>query len=118
MCCAESTRVPSQSNTKRSNRLPIAFGVLRTGVERIQKPSQVDWKWSFHHGGLIGLRVAELDPGRVKEHPLESGARQRLIEREVAVLVVTRDGKAEVGELHTDLMCAASQQFRFEECIP
>src|SRR5262245_17805631 len=118
MCCAESTRVPSQSNTNRSNRLPIAYRAWRTrGFQRSQKTSQIGWEWSFHNGGLIGLRVAKLDPGSVEEHPLESGTRQHLVEREVAVFVIARDREADVRQLHPDLVSAASQQIRLEQRI-
>src|SRR5262245_29362058 len=61
--------------------------------------------------------MPELDPGGVQEHPSESGAWQRLVERKIAVFFVPRDGETDVGELHPDLMRAPGQQLRLEERV-
>ena len=59
--------------------------------------------------------MREADPVRVQEHPLQPLLRELLVPREVAVLVVAGERKAEVREMHADLVRAPGFELGFEE---
>src|SRR5438093_11020987 len=64
-----------------------------------------------------GKRMPERQFARVQEHALQALFRQSPVELEVAVLVVTRDRKSEVGEVDADLMGAAGQELRRQQRV-
>src|SRR5882762_2803877 len=64
-----------------------------------------------------GKRMRELQFPGVQEHALQSLLHQTSVELEVAVLVITRDRKSEVSEMHADLVGAAGQQLRRQQRV-
>ena len=60
-------------------------------------------------------RMREADPVRVQEHPLEPLARERLVPREVAVLVVAGEREAEVRQMDADLVGASGVELGVEQ---
>src|SRR5256885_8247920 len=54
---------------------------------------------------------------RVQKHALEALLRQSPVELEVAVLIIARDRKSEVGEMDADLMGAAGQKLRRQQRV-
>src|SRR5258708_882394 len=59
--------------------------------------------------------MRERDLRRVQEHALEAELAQRLVQLEVAVLVVAENGMAKVREVYADLVRAAGEELGFEE---
>ena len=59
--------------------------------------------------------MRERDAVGMQKHPLQSLFRQRLVAREVAVLVVTDDRKAEVRKMHAYLMRTPGLELSFNQ---
>src|SRR5438046_2173569 len=59
--------------------------------------------------------MREREPQRMQEQPLQALPRETPVQLEVAVLVVARDRKTEMREMHADLMRAAGLELRFEK---
>src|SRR2546422_2860894 len=62
-----------------------------------------------------GKRMLELQFPCVQEHALQALLRQSSVELEVAVLVIARDRKSEMGEMDADLMGTAGQELRRQQ---
>jgi len=59
--------------------------------------------------------MGEANEARVQEHPLQALAREDLVPGEVAVLVVARERKAQMGKMHSDLVRAAGLELGIEQ---
>src|SRR6187399_840038 len=105
MIAVESISVPSQSNTTRSKRLPT-----QASVQFVHKLLQVGWQRRFNHELGAARRVLEADARGVQKHALETIARELFVELEIAILIVAGNGKAEMREVHADLVRAAGLQ--------
>src|SRR5258705_12308594 len=104
MAAAESISVPSQSKTSKSNFLVAGlFTRVEAGKESLQFWGQR--RLELEHGPGHGMHDHGLQ--RVQEHALQSLPGEQLVEREVAVLVISRNRMLEMREMHADLVCAA-----------
>src|SRR5688572_3123150 len=59
--------------------------------------------------------MGEREASGMQEHPLQTGLRQFAVPREIAVLVVARERKAQMREMDADLMRAAGQELGLEQ---
>src|SRR5688500_8267458 len=128
MTRVESMSVPSQSKMTRSyaltppdclsafiglhprlHRTCLAGNVPASEFGQLARQRRLDANRLAREGMREGERV------RVQEHALQPLLAQPLVELEVAVLVVSEHGVAQVGEMHADLMGAAGEQFGLEE---
>src|SRR6266540_6865832 len=88
-----------------------------SGRQGVQETSQRLGQWGAKLHRVPRKRMLELQLERVQEHALQALLRQRAVELEVAVLVITRDRKSEVAEMDADLMSAAGQQLRRQQRV-
>jgi hypothetical protein len=58
--------------------------------------------------------VRQLKFGRMQEHALQAQALQFLVERKITVFVVPEQGKARIGEMHTNLVGPAGPELNFD----
>src|SRR5689334_7805618 len=111
ICEAESTTVPSQSNTNRSKRL----GMRRAHRRRRrcggdQELFQVLGERRFDGDRLTAERMDEAHALSVQEHALQPLLCEGLVQREVSIFIVAYDWKSQVGEVHSNLMSAAGHE--------
>src|ERR1700755_1698416 len=129
ICAVESISVPSQSKTIRSNCcramrvrlvirggagriLPVQLGKLCNKAPALVRPRRLKLQ------RLAGRRVRDLEPVRMQKHALDTGhgirARQRLVQREIAILRVADDRQSQMSQMDAYLMGATRFQFRLE----
>src|SRR5207253_10558730 len=117
MIAVESASVPSQSKTSSRNSrgmesLSIAdarlhFVKASDESREIRRQRRLDGQHS-----IFGRMRQRQSPG-VQEHPLQALFRKRLVPGEVAVLVVARQRKSEMRQMHADLMSAPGRKLGF-----
>src|SRR6266511_5810093 len=115
MIDVESASVPSQSNTMKRKRrgassairLPSPACGRGAGGEGGEKRRQIRRHRRFdrHFAAIRGMR--ERKPPCVQEHAFQTLLRERAVPREIAVLVVAGERKAQMREMHADLVRAA-----------
>src|SRR4029079_18403977 len=106
---AESIRVPSQSNTSKSNRLGMRSRDIRKKLLKLQRKRRAEGYRSLAHGMRDGQFA------RVQKHPLQTAPRERPIELEVAVFVVAGDWITQMSKMNADLVSAAGLELRLEQ---
>src|SRR4051794_8642396 len=97
---AESMSVPSQSKTMRSNRLGIGC------IQPLDESGELRRERRFESDCRGRNRMSHRQPARVKKHALQALARERLVQIDIAVLVVARDRMSDMREMYPDLVGA------------
>ena len=117
MIAVESASVPSQSKTTNRNRRGATGGRRQPsrGIEARDERREVRRQRRLDDDLAAVDRMREADAVRVQEHPLQPLPRERLVPREIAVLVVAGERKAEVREVHADLVRAPGLELGFEQ---
>src|SRR4051812_1113586 len=108
---AESMSVPSQSKTTRSNRLGIGC------IQPLDESGELHRQRRFESDCRAGNRMSHRQSARVEKHALQAFARERLVEIEIAVLVVARDGMSEMREMYPDLVRAPGLELGLDEAV-
>src|SRR5574338_499728 len=110
---AESMRVPSQSNTTRSNCLAIVPLLIHFQIGEVVRQFLSQGRLQ---GDLpVSQGMAEAQARGMEEHAPQALPFQFLVAGEVAVLVVATQGEALVGEMHPNLMGAAGLEFHLHQ---
>src|SRR5438477_7081618 len=110
MMTAESASVPSQSNT--SKRKWRGLGSLMRAIQRGKKTLQLRRQGRLQPYRCAVVRMLECDGARMQKHALQSTLGERFVPCEIAVFVVTRNGKFEMRQMHANLMRAPGLQLR------
>src|SRR5258707_9885293 len=106
------SRRPSRS-ASRPSRTPA--GDSASASEGIEKARQIYRKRRMQFQRFPGERMREFQFPGVQEHALQALLRQGPVELEIAVLVITRDRKSEMGEMDADLMGPSGQELRRQQ---
>jgi len=69
--------------------------------------------WRRHEGGLRAVEGLQVGP-QLRRRVLAQ-ALQLLVKREVAVLVIAKQGEPRIGQMHADLVSTASLEFNFNQ---
>src|SRR5439155_712923 len=112
--CKQRWCVPNRSAFRPSRRRARDSASASEGVE---KTRQVFGKRCMQFQRFPGKRMPELQFPCVQEHTLQALLRQSSVELEVAVLVIARDRKSEMGEMDADLMGTAGQELRRQQRV-
>src|SRR5260221_6179406 len=103
MGAVESTSVPSQSKTTRLNRRVATSRIghgLHRRIEARDEARKVLRQRGHESHWYFRERMRKSERMRMQEHPLQPFLGQRLVPREVAVLVVAGQRKAQVRQMH------------------
>src|SRR3989454_12717717 len=119
MIAVESASVPSQSKTSSRNwrgveGLSIAdarlhFVKASDESREIGRQRRLDGQQSFFG------RMRQRQSPRVQEHPPQTLFCERLVPGEVAILIVARQRKPEMRQMHANLMGAPGRELGFEQ---
>src|SRR5712675_3256509 len=104
---------PPNRSACRPSRTPA--GDSASASQRLEKARQIFRKRCMQFQCFPGERMHELQFPGVQEHALQALLRQGPVELEVAVLVVARDRKSEMGEMDADLMGPSGQELRRQQ---
>src|SRR3954452_12899471 len=118
MCAAESISVPSQSNTRTSYRPDITcLSPLDHSLQGSKESLQFRGKRCLYAYRLRTSGMAELQACCVQEHALESLLSQTFVSFQIPVLVIARNRKADMRQMHPDLMRTPGLQFGIQQAI-
>src|SRR3954465_15338688 len=108
---AESMMVPSQSKTSSGY-----FKALRvfSWKDRFRDAKHILRQWRTQAHAFPRQRMRKRELGRVQHKPGNSLLCQRLVQIEIAVLVVAQHRMPGVGEVHANLVGAAGEKTHFE----
>src|SRR5712675_1496811 len=106
---------PPNRSACRPSRTPA--GDSASASQRLEKARQIFRKRCMQFQCFPGERMREFQFPGVQEHALQALLRQGPVELEVAVLVIARDRKSEMGEMDADLMGAAGQELRRQQRV-
>src|SRR5690606_25066724 len=101
IAAAESIKVPSQSNTTKSNCCGIFLFIYFNKSSKLRRQRRMQFKAFF------GKRMAQFQRRCVQEHALQTVAHQAAVQLEIAIFFVAQNGIAQMGQMDSDLVRAS-----------